>query len=206
MRRALALLLAVLAGLPAASMAENADDPALVAFNAGDFPTAREAFAPRAAAGDASAQFYIGIMRLKGLDGPADRAAARAWLLRAAEQEHAAAQHRLAELYGTEDSPVEALRWLRRSAENGWFAAQMALARRYAAGDGVPIDPVEALKWYDIAAEMGLDPYNADRDALAATMDSSMIAETARRTRGWLAAHRRWDDEAIAATAATGRD
>lgn len=206
MRCALALLLAVLAGSLPASRAESADDPALAAFNAGDFPTAREAFAQRAAAGDASAQFYLGIMRLRGLDGPADRAAARAWLLRAAEQEHAAAQNRLAELYGTEDSPAEALRWLRRSAENGWFAAQMTLAGRYAAGDGVPIDPVEALKWFDIAAEMGLDPYNADRDALAATTDPAMIAEAARRTRGWLAAHRRWDDESIAATATTGRN
>jgi TPR repeat protein len=76
----------------------------------------------------------------------------------------------------------------------------------YATGDGIPQDRVEALKWYDIAAEMGLDPYIAERDALAATMDRAMIAEAARRTRSWLAAHRRWDDESIAATAATGKD
>lgn len=206
---ACAVLMAATLATAAAAKDGGTDDAAERAFNAGDYATAHAAFAPRAEAGEATAQFYLGIMRLRGLDGVADVPAARAWLLRAAEQRHAAAQHQLADLYGRgvgPDDRAEALRWLRHAAENGWFAAQMALAGRHAAGNGVPHDPVEALKWYDIAAEMGLDPYTADRDALAATMAAASVAEAARRTRAWLAAHRRWNNEAIAATAAMGRE
>lgn len=183
-------------------------DDAVAAFNAGDYAAARSAFSLLAETGNPDAQFFLGIMRLQGLDGPADIPAGRAWLQRAGEQGHAPAQFRLAEMYraGTglpAPNRAHAARWYLRAAEGGWFAAQMAIAGIYAAGDGVPQDPVEALKWYDIAAEMGLDPYTADRDTLAATMDEAAIAEAGRRARAWLAAHRRWDSQAIADTAAT---
>jgi len=188
--------------------ADDRLDAAVDAFNAEDYAAARDRFSALADDGNGDAQFFLGIMRLEGLDGPIDIPAGRAWLRRAGEQGHAPAQFRLAEMFrlGTgapAPDRAQAAAWYLRAAEGGWFAAQMAVARMYAAGEGIPQDQVEALKWYDIAAEMGLDPYTADRDALAATMDDAAIAEAARRARAWLAVHRRWDSDSIAATAAT---
>jgi hypothetical protein len=67
-------------------------------------------------------------------------------------------------------------------------------------------DPVAAHKWYDIAAEMWLDPYNGARDALAATMSEVEIAEARRRAKAWIATHRRWDESVIAAIAAMSEE
>jgi TPR repeat protein len=43
----------------------------------------------------------------------------------------------------------------RQAAENASAEVQIALGDRYLAGDGVPVDPVEALRWYRAAAEQG---------------------------------------------------
>lgn len=214
MYRPIIFAIAIAGGLFAAVIADHATardimavrQSALGAFNAQDYATARQAFIPLAEAGDATAQFYLGIMRLRGYGDTVDPAAARRWLQQACAQGHAVAQFQLGEIYrqgiGGVADPATAAQWYTRAAEAGWFGAQMALAALYAAGDGVPHDPVAALTWYDIAAEMGLDPYNGARDALAATMGVAAIAEAGRRTRAWLGAHRRWDTMAIAATAA----
>jgi hypothetical protein len=43
----------------------------------------------------------------------------------------------------------------RQAAENASAEIQIALGDRYLAGDGVPVDPVKALRWYRAAAEQG---------------------------------------------------
>ena len=209
--RALSLSLAVIAGLLAAgtAVADDATDTALrAAFNTPDRASARRAFAPLAAAGNAAAQFYYGMLLLRGDGGGADPGDARDWLQRAADQGHPVAQFQLGEIHrvgkGVAADAAAAARWYGDAAEGGWFGAQRALAGMLADGDGVPRDTVEALKWYDVAAEMGLDPYNGARDRLAAAMDAAAIAEARRRAEAWLGAHREWNRAANAAIAATG--
>ncbi len=47
------------------------------------------------------------------------------------------------------------MRWFRLAAEQGDVRAQYNLGSRYATGDGVPEDAVEAVRWFRLAAEQG---------------------------------------------------
>ncbi|MEK9661450.1 MAG: tetratricopeptide repeat protein [Alphaproteobacteria bacterium] len=130
MRRA-AIAFVTIAALLASSPIARADaafDDAVDAFNAGAYTSARDAFGTLAGHGDAGAQFFIGIMHLRGLGGPADIPAARAWLKRAGDGGHAAAQFQLGEMYrsGTgapAPDRAQAATWYLRAAEAGWFGA-----------------------------------------------------------------------------------
>ena len=51
--------------------------------------------------------------------------------------------------------------WLQKRAEKGRAEAQYILARRYANGDGVVTNYVEAVKWYKVAAEQYSDKVSA---------------------------------------------
>ena len=50
------------------------------------------------------------------------------------------------------------LQTLRKQAEAGYAISQIALGLRYASGDGVPEDEVEAMKWFRKAAMQGHAP------------------------------------------------
>ena len=67
----------------------------------------------RAEAGDASAQYNLGVMYATGRDVPQDDAEAVAWYRRAAEQGHTEAQYNLGRMYaagrGVQEDDAEAL-------------------------------------------------------------------------------------------------
>ena len=95
-----------------------------------------------AEAGEAQAQFNLGVRYTFGEGVPQDYGEAVAWYRRAAEQGHAVAQYGLGVLYGTgEGVPqdyVEAVAWYRRAAEQGEALAQYNLGVLYGTGEGVP--------------------------------------------------------------------
>jgi hypothetical protein len=68
----------------------------LAAYESGDFQTAHREWLPLAAAGDAQAQYRLGILYWKGLGVPKDLAQAAEWLGKAAGQGNAEAQASLA--------------------------------------------------------------------------------------------------------------
>jgi TPR repeat protein len=74
--------------------------------------------------------------------------AAMTLLRRAADQNHAVAQARLADLLRAAQFDQEALALYRNSAEQGEPAGEFGLGRMYADGTGVPRDPALALEWY----------------------------------------------------------
>jgi len=156
-RLALAGMVALLVGgAPLAQTPEPAQDDTL------------EALRTRANAGDAEAQYNLGLTYATGLDVPHDDVEAAAWFLKAAEQGHAAAQLSLGVMYdavrGVPQDFGEAVAWLRRAAEQGSALAQYNLGVMYYNGEGVPQDDGEAYLWANLAATYA-DASDRDRFA-----------------------------------------
>ena len=88
-------------------------------------------------------------------------------------------------------SSLQARVALMRPLPFGRPSPQRSLASMYATGRGVPLDYVEAHKWYNLAAaNIGdiLTSYVADRDELAKKMTSAQLAEAQQRASEWHAA------------------
>ena len=113
---------------------------------------------PLADAGNADAQFALGMIYAAGDEIPQDLPQALIWLRRAAEQGHPQAQYEFASFYireGSNQDLAEAVKWLRRSAEQGYPRAQLTLGMLYAAGQGVDQDMAEAYAWVSLAGQTG---------------------------------------------------
>jgi localization factor PodJL len=113
-----------------------------------------------AAAGNALAQFQLGINYLEGNGVPRDAGKAVSWLQRAAEQDLAVAQYRLGTLYekgeGVTANPVRALKLYESAAQGGNRKAMHNLAVMHAEGTGTQQDFAAAAKWFMQAANLGL--------------------------------------------------
>ena len=95
----------------------------------------------RAEAGDAEAQYNLGMMYGNGRGVPQDDIEAVAWFRLAAEQGHAPAQNNLGVMYsegeGVPQDDAEAVAWFHRAAEAGEASAQYNLGVMYYNGRGV---------------------------------------------------------------------
>jgi len=125
-------------------------------------PAARAAFyLAKAKAGDAAAQYNVGVLYARGQGLVQDYASAVTWFRAAAAQGNTAAQYNLGVLYGrglgVAADPAEALNWYRSAADQNYPAAQFNLALAYAAGDGTKQD-YAAARWYQRAAAQALGP------------------------------------------------
>lgn len=58
----------------------------------------------------------------------------------------------------------------------------------YSTGQGVPLNLIEAHKWFNLAALKGNQPAREWRSSLAREMSSDEIAEAQRQARAWLSA------------------
>ena len=134
-----------------------------------------------AVAGDAEAQYHLGVMYGDG-DGVAqDAAEAMKWYRLAADQGVADAQRVLEDMYrkgdGADQDYTETVTWYRLAAEQGDSFAQASLGVHYYRGDGVVEDFVQAYKWSNLATAQGADEARQFRDLLAARMSKEQIAE-----------------------------
>lgn len=122
----------------------NGIDPALLA---------------KANAGDANAQYNLGVNYETGLGAPQDHMQAAIWFRKAAEKGMADAQYYLAMLYhrgdGVSQDYVEAVTWCRKAAEQGLAEAQFSLGVSYYGGEGLPQNYAQAASWFRKAAEQG---------------------------------------------------
>ena len=88
-----------------------------------------------------------------------DDAEAFRWYLKAADQNHPAAQYNLGVIYdsgiGVPQDYTQAVHWYRKAAEQGDAGAQFNLGVMYASGAGVSRDDTQAVHWYRKAAEQG---------------------------------------------------
>lgn len=149
--RAMALAL-LLAALPAAGMAQDADSETPMtmeeieaAYHAGDFEAAREGLLPFAESGDVTAQYRLGHMMANSSGGPFDREGAIVWLEKAAAQGHKEAPVLLARTYlsGRPEAPEfdRAAELFTAAAAEGDAEAKFYLAQLKRRGVGAARDP-----------------------------------------------------------------
>ena len=156
-----------------------------------------EAVRTRANAGDASAQFNLGLMYDIGEGVPENDGNAVAWYLKAAEQGFAVAQSNLGLMYrtglGVPQDDVEAVTWYRKAAEQRFAVAQFNFGLMCANGRGVPQDDVEAYKWFNLAATYAdaeqREEFADERDRAAERLTPEQRAEGQKLAREWFAAH-----------------
>jgi len=110
--------------------------------------------------GVADAQFVVALCFANGWDVAADKSVAKEWLLKSAEQGHAASQYELALLLqGKSDEPVaESIEWLRKSATEGFPPAEVLYSIYCKDGVGMAPDPTEAFRFCLRAAKRGYSP------------------------------------------------
>lgn len=167
------------------SLALAQSDAARVAYEREDYATAVQLNAPRAAAGDAEAQYRMGMMARFGWGMDKDTAAAVKWLSAAAQQNHAQAQAELGAMYrlgrGVPEDPKEAARLLTAAAMQGVGIAQLSIGRMYRDGIGVNRDLVEAYAWFSVAGENNVMDGFAYRSEIIKDMSPEQIAEGKQR-------------------------
>ncbi len=112
----------------------------------------------RAEKGDARAANALGWLYAIPSEVKNDQEAVR-WLRKAADQGHAEAMTRLAQMYangqGLNKDEAEAARWYRKAADQNYSDAILSLGVLYEGGRGVPRDEAEAARLYRKAAGQG---------------------------------------------------
>jgi hypothetical protein len=111
----------------------------------------------KANAGNADAEFRVGVQYELGAHVPRDPAQAASWYRKAADRGNTKAEHSLGVLYefgnGVPASYDMAVQLYRKAAEKGFAPAQFSLGLCYVHGKGVPQDFQQALEWYGKAAQ-----------------------------------------------------
>lgn len=129
-------------------------------YRRGDFAAALTGLTPLAQSGDASSQYYLGLMHLNGQGVSKDEVQAFGWFERSAKQGYAKAQNALGELYfharGIPRDYEQARFWFQKAADQRLAAAQRNLGETYAYAQ-VPHDYKRAVFWMKRAAAQGDD-------------------------------------------------
>jgi len=161
----------------------------LAAYDRDDYATALRLWRPLADAGDATAQYNLGIMYRNGRGVPQDNATAVSWYGKAAKQGDAHAQINLGFMYergqGVPQDNAMAVSWYRKAAEHGEANGQYNLGIMYETGRGVPQDYVQAHMWFTLAASNAHDEAINDRERVAARMTPVQIVEAQRLALEW---------------------
>lgn len=110
----------------------------------------------KAEQGDTLAINKLGLAYLNGIGVPKDEAEGIRLIRLAAERGNVTAQRNLGALYykgsyGLAKDSAESVRWYRMAADQDSRHAHYVLGMRYAAGDGVPKDEIEALARFMLA-------------------------------------------------------
>lgn len=145
--------------------------------------------------GRASAQLTLGLRYEMNKGVRQDFKQAAFWFRKAADQGNASAQYFLASQY-TYSGPqhigqdyAQAAFWYRKAAEQGMEAAMSGLGHAYERGEGIPVDRVEALKWYLLSGKMSPLGQRGSffGDRLAKSLTAQQVAEAQKRADAWLA-------------------
>lgn len=148
--------------LTASTFAACATSPTVrgrAAVEAGDGVRATELLLGPAAAGDAEAQYLLGLLNDEGRGVPANATTAAHWYRLAATQGVAAAQNNLGLLFhsgrGVPRSFEEALGLFTAAAANGFAGANTNLGVMHLCGQGVPRDADRGVELLEVAAGGG---------------------------------------------------
>ena len=154
--------------------AEALNNQGLTYYNSQNYGEAMKYFRQAAEAGNASAQFNLGLLYDKGYGTTQNYAEAAKWYRMAAEKGNVSAQSGLGYLYyngkGVAKDNTEALKWYRLAAEKGNSAALNNLALMYERGEGVNKDLNEALRLYQKAVDAGSETARKNLELLQKSM------------------------------------
>jgi len=129
-----------------------------------------------ARAGDAKAQYNLGMRYLAGRGVKKDSAEAAKWFERSSVQGLADAQFNLGVLYqrgeGVAQDDRLAFFWYQSAADQGLPRAQHNLATAYAEGKGIAKNYPKALEWFTKSANAGV---SASQYSLAAMYESGVV-------------------------------
>lgn len=139
----------------------------------------------RAEAGDAEAQYQLGVLYDLGLGVTKSYAESGKWYLKAAAAGVAEAQFILGTRYYQHGSKAKenyatAFSWFFKAASQGVPEAQHNLGVMYAQGQGTPINKVEAYKWFILAASRGSTNAWYAREEIGEELTSQQTAEAER--------------------------
>lgn len=156
------LAVAVFAALGSAVAVSHARadyEAGLRALEAHDYSRARALLMDVADAGDADAQYRLGILFDRGRGGMASPKAASIWFERAAGQGHTAARHALGTYYelgkGVGKDMARAAHWYGLAAASGDAKSQRNLGNLYLLGHGVARDYARAAGLFQAALDGG---------------------------------------------------
>lgn len=114
------------------------------------------------------------------------------WWSMAAEQGDLEALFNAGQSYrlglGVDKNEAKAFALLLRAAQGGLAAAQSRIGLAYATGEGVALDPIEAAKWFELAALGGDTAAAANWDRARKTLSPAQQTEADRRAQEWLRA------------------
>ncbi len=166
----------------------------ITAYNKGNYPAALKELRQLADNGDAKAQALLGEIYDSGKGVPQNHTEAASWYRKAAEQGNAGAQTALGVMYdngiGVPQDSKEAVSWYHKAAEHGSSEAQYILGGMYASGQGVlPIDLVQAHKWFNLAVATGFEIAQQDMEEIEARMSGDQIEKAQSMAKEWLAKH-----------------
>ena len=163
------------------------------AYSSTDYATALAEWQELADAGDMNASYGMGLLYGNGFGVDINDDLALKYYGVAAELGHAEAQFNLAVMHqngwGVPPSDEVANEWYLLAADQGVTPAQVALGRFFAMDFLDSFDPIEAYKWFSLAAHLGDVDAVDKRDFLAARMSPDQIAEGDRLVQTWLEGH-----------------
>lgn len=163
---------AILMALSLPALADNAYRDGEHAFARKDYADARTIWQPLAEAGDARAQYGLGLLSANGWGVERDALATLHWYTVAAERGHPGAQYNLAVMRdrgdGVPRDAAQAAFWYGEAARQGVSSAAYNLALMTLAGDGLKRDPAKAMAWLDRVPA-------ADRAGLIAALPQAQV-------------------------------
>ena len=152
----------------------------------------------QAAAGDAKAQYSLGVAYANGYGVSEDKSEALRWWRKAADQGYIKAEFRLGVAYdlgdGVPKDEAEAARWYRKAADQGYAEAQFSLGAAYRDGAGVPKDNAEAYFWLSLAATGKVEGMKQEdlakaRDEQAFHLTKTELSQVQERVQKWVKDH-----------------
>jgi len=180
----------------AAVIAEDLAD-ARTAFGNRDYAGALELLLPLAENGNADAQTLVGFMYRTGLLGMADYDQAALWFEAAVEKQHPDALFNLGLMYFQHELEPTNGRLTRYAfsaaaferfidaATLGHADAQLYVGHMYAEGLGVDRDPIEAYKWYQLAAWQRNSLATSERDRLSGKLSPDELHQAKESARAF---------------------
>ena len=164
------------------ALADDKQDVIIACYSeigAGDYKSAFPLCKLAAEQGDASAQYYMGLMYFYGKGTPKDYKQAVYWYTKAAKQGYAGAQLNLGTMYsngkGTPKDYKQAVYWYTKAAKQGHASAQFNLGIMHDFGKGTLKDSVMAYAWYNVAATQKDEQSAKNRSLIEKEMTPSQI-------------------------------